>query len=72
MLNFVYYFSICQQYDKDLLNGIKIILKIKANVNYYERDKCYYLRTKSKKSIKYIISYVNGHLKGVKSLEFKL
>lgn len=72
ILNYVYYFNICQQHDKDLLDAIKIILQIKANVNYYERDKCYYLRTKSKNSIKYIIEYVDGHLKGAKALEFKL
>lgn len=70
--NYTCNFSICQQQDKDLLNYIRIILRINANVNYYERDKCYYLRTKSKKSIKYIINYLSGHLKGVKSLEFKL
>ena len=72
MLKYVHYFSICQQHDKDLLNAIKIIFKIKASVYYSERDNCNYLGTKSKKSIKYIINYVNGQLKGVKSLEFKL
>jgi len=71
-LNYIHYFGICQQNDKHLLNVIKVILKIKANVYFSERDKCYYLQTKSKKSIKYIIEYVDGYLKGVKSLEFKL
>lgn len=72
ILNYTYNFSICQQYDIYLLNAIKIILRIEANVCYSERDKCYYLQTKNKKSIEYIIYFVNGYLKGVKSLEFKL
>ena len=72
ILNYTCNFSICQQYDIYLLNAIKIILRIEANVYYSERDKCYYLQTKNKKSIKYIIYFVNGFLKGVKSLEFKL
>lgn len=72
ILSYTYHFSLCQQNDEHLLNAIKIILKINANVYYYERDKCYYLQTKNKKSIKYIIFFVDGYLKGVKSLEFKL
>lgn len=72
ILNYIHYFSICQQNDKYLLNAIKTILRIKANVYYNEKDKCYYLQTKNKKSIKYIIYFFNGYLKGVKSLEFKL
>ena len=72
LLNYVQYFGICQKNGKHLLEGIKIILKINANVYYSERDKCYYLQTKSKKSIKFIINFVDGFLKGVKSLEFKL
>ena len=71
-LKYIHYFSICQQKDKQLLEGIKIILKINANIYYSKRDKCYYLKTKNKESIKYIINFVDGYLKGVKSLEFKL
>jgi LAGLIDADG endonuclease len=69
---YVQYFSICQRLDKHLLEGIKIILKINVNIYYSERDKCYYLQTKNKESIKFIIAYIDGYLKGVKSLEFKL
>ena len=72
ILNYTYNFSLCQQNDIYLLNAIKRILKIEAHVYYSERDKCYYLQTKNKKSLKYIIYFVNGYLKGVKSLEFKL
>lgn len=72
-LNYVYYFGICQKYDKHLLEGIKIILNLTNNTIYYnKKDKCYYLQTKNKQSIKHIINYVDGYLKGVKSLEFKL
>ena len=70
--NYTHHFNICQQSDKYLLDAIKIILRIKANVYYYKKDKCYYLETKNKNSIKYIIYFVDGFLKGVKSLEFKL
>jgi hypothetical protein len=71
-LKYQYNFSICQQNSKELLNVIKIILRINSSVYYYEKDKCYYLGTNNKGTIKYIISYVDGYLKGVKSLEFKL
>jgi hypothetical protein len=70
--SYTYYFSICQEIDKQVLDGIKRILKIKTNIYFSDRDKCYYLQTKNKKSIKYIIYFVDGYLKGVKSLEFKL
>lgn len=69
---YVQYFGICKKNDKHLLEGIKIILNIRAGIYYSERDKCYYLQTKSKKSIEFIINYIDGYLKGVKSLEFKL
>jgi hypothetical protein len=72
LLNYVQHFSICQKNDKHLLEGIKTILRINANLYYSERDKCYYLQTKSKESIKFIINFIDGYLKGVKSLEFKL
>jgi hypothetical protein len=72
LLRYTYYFSVCQQNGEHILNGIKRILRINSNVYYSERDKCYYLQTKNKNSIKYIVSYFDGYLKGVKALEFKL
>jgi len=72
IMNYTYFFSICQKNDKRLINAIKIVLKINNNIYFSEKDKCYYLQTKNKKCIKYIINYVNGYLKGIKSLEFKL
>ena len=72
LLNYVQHFSICQKKDKHLLDGIKLILRINANIYFSEKDKCYYLQTKNKESIKFIINFIDGYLKGVKSLEFKL
>ena len=72
ILKYVHSFGICQKFDKDLLEAIRIKLKINSNIYYNKKDKCYYLQTKNKESIKNIISFVDGYLKGVKSLEFKL
>ena len=71
-LNYTYYFSICQKKDKHLLESINIILNINNKLYFNSKDGYYYLQTKNKSSLKYIIYYINGHLKGVKSLEFKL
>jgi LAGLIDADG endonuclease len=72
MLNYTYYFGICQKNDKHLLDGIRIVLSINTNIYYSKRDNCHYLQTKNKKCLKNIIDFVDGYLKGVKSLEFKL
>jgi len=69
---YVHYFCICQKYDKHLLEAIRIKLGINHKIYYSQSDKCYYLQTKNKKSIEYIIYFFDGYLKGVKSLEFKL
>jgi hypothetical protein len=72
LLDYRHHFSICQQNSKYLLENIRMMLKINANVYYSRRDKCYYLQTKNKNCIRYIINFIDGFLKGVKSLEFKL
>jgi hypothetical protein len=65
-------FNITQKLDTVLLELIRRIFHIPGKLVYSEKRDIYQLKTKNSRAIQNIIEMLNGRLKGMKSLEFKL
>ena len=65
-------FNITQKLDPVLLEFIRRIFHIPGKLIYSEERGIYQLKTKNSRAIQNIIGDLNGRLKGMKSLEFKL
>ena len=65
-------FNITQKLDSVLLEFIRRIFHIPGKLVYSEEKDIYELKTKNSRAIQNIIKILNGRLKGIKSLEFKL
>jgi hypothetical protein len=65
-------FNITQKLDSVLLEFIRRIFHIPGKLVYSEKRDVYQLKTKNSRAIQNIIEILNGRLKGIKSLEFKL
>lgn len=65
-------FNITQKLDTVLLEFIRRIFHIPGKLVYSEKRDIYQLKTKNSRAIQNIVEDLNGRLKGMKSLEFKL
>lgn len=65
-------FNITQKLDPVLLEFIRRIFHIPGKLVYSEKKGIYQLKTKNSRAIQNIIKILDGRLKGMKSLEFKL
>jgi len=65
-------FSIIQKFDGELLETIRSIFHISNKIKYNPDYNLYILNTTNSRGIKNIINYLQGTMKGMKALSFRL